>query len=118
MKLTSLSKTKPELIAFLVQKVMERGGTTGKQVIVAWASECKATNKDVSHLQSDHEEAVTKIILHVLDATADTATELSIYSSDTDVRRYPEMYPNTSDWISNNSPNNQAGTNCRSTWIS
>jgi len=118
MKLTSLSKTKPELTAFLAQKVMERGEATGKQVIVAWTSECKATNKDVSHLQSDHEEAATKIILHVLDATADPATELSIYSSGTDVRRYPEMCPNTSDWISNNSPNNQVATNCRGTWIS
>ena len=105
MKPTSLSKTKPELTAFLAQKVMERGEATGKQVIVAWASECKATNKD--HLQRDHEEAATKIILYVLDATADTATELSIYSSGTDVRRYLEMCPNTSDWISNNLPNNQ-----------
>lgn len=79
---------------------MERGKATGKQVIVAWATECKATHKDVSHLQSDHEEADTKMILHALDAIADGATELSIYSSDTDVlvltiRRYPELYPNT-----------------------
>ena len=81
---------------------MERGKARGKQVIVAWATECKATPKDVSHFQSDHEEVNTKNILHVVDATADSATELSIYSSDTDVRRYPEMCPNTSDWISNN----------------
>ena len=78
MKLTSLSKTKPELTAFLARMVMEKGEATGKQVIVAWASVCKATNKDVSHLQYDHEEAATKIILQVLDATTDTATEFSI----------------------------------------
>ena len=46
---------------------------------MARATECKATNKDVSHLQSDHEEVDTKIILHALDSTADGATELSIY---------------------------------------
>ena len=100
-KLVSHTKTKAELTAFLAQKVMERGEATGKQVIVAWATECKATHKDMSHLQSDHEEADTKIILHAIDATADGATELSIYSPDTDVlvlaiRRYPEMCPNTS----------------------
>ena len=68
---------------------------------MAWATERTATYKDVSHLQSDHEEADTKIILRALDATADGASELSIYSPDTDVlvraiRRYPEMCPNTS----------------------
>ena len=62
---------------------------------------CKTSHKDVRHLQSDHEEADTKIILHALDITADGATELSIYSSDTDVvvlaiRRYPKTCPNTS----------------------
>ena len=71
------------------------------QVVVAWATECKATYKDVSHVQSDHKEADTKIIFHALDATADGATELSIYSPDTDVlvlaiRSYPEVCPNTS----------------------
>ena len=52
-------------------------------------------------MQSDQEEVDTKIILHVLDATADSAAQLSIYSPDTDVlvlaiRRYPDMCPNTS----------------------
>ena len=58
---------------------METGGASEKQVIVGWATECKATHKDVS------EEADTKIILHALDATTDGATELSIYSPDNDV---------------------------------
>ena len=79
----------------------ERGEAIGKQIIVAWATERKATHKDVRHLQSDHKEAVTKIILHALDVTADGVTELSMYSSDTDVvmlaiRCYPEMCLNTS----------------------
>ena len=34
--------------------------------------------------------------MHALDATADSATERSIHSADTDVRRYPDMCPNTS----------------------
>ena len=80
---------------------MERLEATGKKVIVALATECKATYKDVSHLQSDQEEADTKIILHALDATVDGATKLSIYSPDSDVlvlaiRHYPEMCTNTS----------------------
>ena len=124
-KLISHTKTKTELTAFLAQKVMERGEATGKKVVVAWATECKATYKDVSHVQSDHEEADTKIIFHALDATADGATELSISSPDTDV--FSASYQKLSrgvpkyqfcDWISNNSPNNQVATNCRSTWIS
>ena len=80
---------------------MKRGETTGKKVVVAWVTEWKATHKDVNHLQSDYAEVDTKIILHVLDATADTATELSICSPDTDVlvlaiRHYPQMCPNKS----------------------
>ena len=47
---------------------------TGKQVTMAWATERKETHKDMSQLQSDHEEADTKIILHALDVTADSAT--------------------------------------------
>ena len=67
-ELLSHTKTKAELTAFLAQKVMERDDATGKQVIVVWATECKATHKDESHLQSDNEEGNTKIILHALDA--------------------------------------------------
>ena len=102
---------------------MERGEATGKKVVVAWVTECKATYKDVSHLQSDHEESDTKIILRALDTTADGATELSICSPDTDIlvlaiKRYQSRdVPKYKfcDWISNNSPNNQVATNCRST---
>ena len=95
-KLISHTKTKAELTAFLTQKEMERGEGTGKQVIMARATQCKATNKDVSHLQSDHEGVDTNIILHALEAPADSATELSIYFPDTDVlvlaiRYFPEM---------------------------
>ena len=101
MKLLSHTKTKAELTEFLLQKVMERGEATGKQLVVAWATNCRATHKDVGHLQCNHGEADTKIILPTVDATDDDVTELSIHSADTDVlvlaiRRYPEMCPDTS----------------------
>ena len=70
------------------------------QLVVAWGSVCKATHKDVAHLQSNQEEAITKMTLHALDATANAATQLQIHSPDTDVfvlalRRYPELCENT-----------------------
>ena len=91
-----LSYPEAELTTFLSKKVMERGEATGKQVIVACSTERKATHKNASHLQSDHEEADTRIILHALDATADVATKLSIYSLDTAINHYLEMCSNTS----------------------
>lgn len=80
-----MPRPKQDYQLFRKKKVMERGEATWKQVIVAWATECKATHKDIVHLQSDNEEADTKIVLHALDAIADRATKLSIYSPDIDV---------------------------------
>jgi len=101
MKLLSHTKTKAELTDFLSQKVMERGEATTKQVVVAWVTNCRATHKDMGHLQCNLEEADTKIILHAVDATDDDVTEISIHSAGTDVlvlaiRRYPEMCPDKS----------------------
>ena len=84
-KLLSHTKTKAELTTFLAKKVKERGQVLRRQLVVAWGKECEATHKDMGHLQSDHEEADTKIILHAVDATADGATDLTIHSPDTDV---------------------------------
>ena len=100
-KLLSHTKTKAELTAFLAKKVKERGQALRRQLDVARGKECETTHKDMGHLQSDHEEADTKIILHALYATADGATDLTIHSPDTDVlvlaiRRSSEMYLNTS----------------------
>ena len=52
-------------------------------------SVCKATHKDVAHLQTNQEEADTKMMLHALDATANGATQLQIHSPDTDVLLRP-----------------------------
>ena len=76
----------------------------------------------MGHLQSNHEEAYTKIILHAVDATDNDVTELSIYSPDIDVlliavRRYPGMCPDKfCNWFRKTSSHNQAKTNFRGTW--
>jgi len=84
-RLLSHTKTKMELTIYLSQKIKEYADRSGRQLGVAWGSECQATHKDVGHLQSNQEEADTKIILHALDATANGATQLQIHSPDTDV---------------------------------
>ena len=65
-------------------------------MVVSWACECRASHRNVAHLDSDQEEADTKLILHAADATAQGATEINVFSPDTDVfilllRRYPEL---------------------------
>ena len=97
-KLLAHSKTKGELTTFLAKNVKDNAN--GRQVVVAWGTECEATHRDVRHLRSTQEEADTKIILHALDASAQGATQLSIYSPDTDVlvlalRRYPDLCSNS-----------------------
>lgn len=49
-------------------------------MVVAWRSECKGIREDFWYLESNREEANTKIILHAIDATASGATELRILS--------------------------------------
>lgn len=99
-RLISHTKTKKELAAYLAKKTLEYAEIQGKQIVVAWGSECQATHKDVSHLQSNHEEADTKIILHAVDASSSGAKEVCIHSPDTDVlvlaiRRIQNMCDNT-----------------------
>ena len=65
-----------ELADYLATKTIEYGERNGWQVVPAWGSQCKGTNKHMSYLQSNQEEADTKVISHVIDATANGATEL------------------------------------------
>ena len=63
---------------------------------MAWDCQCLAAHQNMNHLQSDQEDAGTKVLPHALDATTNDATELYIHSPDTDVlvlplRRYPEL---------------------------
>ena len=69
---------------------------TNLQVFGAWGHQCRATQQNGSHLQSDQEEADTKMLLHALDATANGPMELYIHSPDTAtllllLRRYLEL---------------------------
>ena len=71
-------------------------------MVVVYSCECKENNKDMSYLKSDHEEADTKIVLHVLDAITNGATEIRTHSPGTDIddsilflSRYPDLCQNT-----------------------
>ena len=92
--------TKDELTQYLAGKTLEKGRQDGVSVVVAWSSKCRATHKDMVYLDSDHEEADTKILLHAVDATASGAKSIKIVSPDTDVfvlalRRNPELCTDT-----------------------
>ena len=84
-KLLSHVNTKMEPTSYLALKMMNSAQTIGKRIVVAWASQCKATYKDMYHLHSKQEEADTKLLLHALDETASGATRIRIHSPDTDV---------------------------------
>ena len=79
-----------ELTVYLAQKSMEYAVQNGRRFAVSWACQCEATHQRTEHLQSNQEEADTKLILHALDATANDATTLEIHSPDTDVCVVPK----------------------------
>ena len=54
-KLLAHSKTKGELTTFLAKNVKDNAN--GRQVVVAWGTECEATHRDVRHLRSTQEES-------------------------------------------------------------
>ena len=71
------------------------------RAVAAQGCQCRATHQNVNHLQSEQEEADTKMLLHALDATANGATQLYIHSLDTDtllllLRRYLKLCVNMS----------------------
>ncbi|KAK3731808.1 hypothetical protein QZH41_007634 [Actinostola sp. cb2023] len=100
-KLLAHVNTKMELTTYLAKKTLEITEAMGKHVVLAWSNKCQATHRKMSHLQSDQEEADTKMLLHALDATTSGATTIRIHSPDTDVlvlvlRRYPDLCDDTS----------------------
>ena len=100
-RLRSHSKTKNELSGYLAEKFLDHAMKTNLRVFVAWGSQFRATHQNANHLQSDQEEADTKMLLPALDATANGETDLYIHSPDTDVlvlplRRYPGLCVKTS----------------------
>lgn len=99
-RLLSHVNTKMELTQYFARKALERGHEIGVRLVVAWGSQCEATHKEMTYLNSNQEEADTKILLHAIDATATGATHIDIVSPDTDVfvlslRRFPELCEDT-----------------------
>lgn len=98
-RLLSHNLTKMELTALISKTALQLGN--GKRLLVSWGSFCQANFKETNNIQSNQEEADTKLILHAVDATKDGATEIEIHSPDTDVfilslRRYPDLCEQTS----------------------
>ena len=90
-----------ELTGFLAEKMLIKAHAEQKKMVVAWGSQCRATHRDVSHLNSQQEKAGTKLFPHAAEATASRASVVNIHSPDTDVfilafRQYPELCNNTS----------------------
>ena len=73
---------------------------TGQQYVVAWRQHVDSSFDLCCHASS-HEEADTEIIFHAIKAKERGATQLDVYSPDTDVfilliRRYPQLPMETS----------------------
>ena len=73
------------MTAYFAEKLLERGIHEDKSLVVSWGTNCKSNKRDVSHLDSTHEEADPKLILHALEATQSGATAITVHTPDTDV---------------------------------
>lgn len=83
-KLLSHTKRKDELTEFLSKALLAAAAKLNINVVVAYRQNAEAIQLSVAHLKSSHEEADTKLILHI-DATKRGASSLHIFSPDTDV---------------------------------
>ena len=95
-KLLSHPKTKRQLTSYLGQALLDDASSNGRHVVVAWGTRCKARFSDKAYMSSEQVEADSKLLLHVKDAVDCIATNIHIFSPDTDVlilaiRRYPEL---------------------------
>ena len=61
--------TKDELKQYFASKTLEKGRPNGLYMVVAWNGKFRATHMDMAYLNSDQEEADTKLLLHAVDAT-------------------------------------------------
>ena len=73
-RLLSQVNTKKELTEYLAIKMLEKS--------LARDSKCKGTHRDMQYLDSNQEEADTKLLLHAIDATVSGATRIDIVSPD------------------------------------
>ena len=60
-RLLSHGKTQNELSSSLAEKFLDHAMKTNLRDFVAWGSQFRATDQNVNHLQSDQEQADTKI---------------------------------------------------------
>ena len=99
-KLLYHESTKDELTMFFPEKIMHMAMKTGQQYVVVWRQHVDSSIDSFCHASS-HEEADTKIIFHAIKAKERGATQLDVYSPDTDVfilliRKYPQLPKETS----------------------
>lgn len=97
-KFLSHKSTKDQLTSYLSERVVQKYAKSQQTVIVSH-KDCVLSNKhtiSTTNLESSHEEADTKIILHAKEAALRGIKVLDIQSPDTDVmvlsiRRYPDL---------------------------
>ena len=84
-KLLDHVRTKDALTEFLSNAMVKAAADLQKDVVVAFRDKFLSGKLTISCLNSSHEEADTKLILHAIFATKQGATSLRIFTSDTDV---------------------------------
>ena len=93
-RLLAHTRTKMELTYFLAANVI-RISEERESVVVAWACECKATHRDIAHMQSSQDKADTKMILHAVDVATYGTTEVNIslvtYAFIPSLRRHSDL---------------------------
>ena len=84
-KLLSHPKIKHQLTSYLGQTSLNDASSNGRHVVVAWGTRCKASFSDKAYMSSEQEKADTNLLLHAKDAVACDATNIHIFSPDSDV---------------------------------
>lgn len=77
--------TKQNLCNYFASQIIKLKKSSDNVFVTTCKDICLSNRLDFSHLNSNQEEADTRIILHAIDATNRNATHISILCSDTDV---------------------------------
>ena len=81
----SSTKTKDELTVYLADKSLTNFQDISKTFIVTSRKTVLSNERNVNYLESTHEDAYSKLILHAVDATFHGAGMVDTFSQDTDV---------------------------------
>nr|CAD7430428.1 unnamed protein product [Timema monikensis] len=73
-KARTATKNEDRTYQYLSNEILQKALTIGKNVLVAWGCEFRATHRDVGNLEINQEEADTKLLLHAAEATHKGAT--------------------------------------------